>query len=183
MVQSLPWASGRKKTVPGSRPVTKARRRRKQPSVASIVWACVTLALGVAFLLVQGVLLMTFLMASALITVISAFGDFTADPTTVPAPRPKTRPAAVPRGTRSSKPGSSSVPKCTKTGQPIDSCGCARRHVATSDGAKRYKRRVGDPMTGRAGGKKAAVKEPKVPTTNHAKPTKQVPGERMRRVV
>jgi len=154
MVQSLPWASGRKKTAPGSRGVAKRRRSRRPTSVASIVWALITLALGVTLLVVQGTLLLIFTALSVLVTALSVLADQTRDPATVPAPRPKARQSAVPRGTRSSKPGSSSVPKCTKTGQPIDNCGCAQRHVASSDGADRYKRNIGDPLTGKAGGKK-----------------------------
>lgn len=49
-------------------------------------------------------------------------------------------------------PGGSGVPRCTETRQPIDQCGCARRHVATADGAKRYGLPVGAPLGKKKGG-------------------------------
>ncbi len=93
------------------------------------------------------------------------------------APRTRRRPAQQSSATRA-KPGAAApsapglVVACTQTGKPIDDCGCASRHVATADGAKRYGLPVGSPM-----GRKA--KEPKVPTTSRAKPVP--PGYAMRK--
>lgn len=50
----------------------------------------------------------------------------------------------------STPPSSSGVVLCTETRRPIADCGCASRHVATAEGAKRYGLPVGSPMGRRA---------------------------------
>lgn len=154
MMATQVWASGRRKPVPGGKTTTRRRRPRRRTSLMSILWSIITLVLSINFLIVQGVLLLIFAGLSLLITALSVMVDQRTDPAAVPTRRPTRRPAANPRGRRN--PGGSSVPRCTKTGRPIDVCGCAQRHVATTDGAARYKRSVGDPMGGKAGGRKPA---------------------------
>lgn len=73
------------------------------------------------------------------------------------AARPKSRPKTTTKPTQPTsepKPAEAAsnggVVLCTETGKPIDSCGCASRHVATADGARRYGLSVGSPMGRRA---------------------------------
>lgn len=113
--------------------------------------------------------------------------------TSVPAPAAARPKPANPGGNKVSgrgrgRPGTA-VPNCTRTGKPIDQCGCATRHVASAAGVRRYKqaKRIGDPLGGAvkpSTAKAPAAKkpqQPKVPTTNNAKP---IPvGEHMRRVL
>jgi hypothetical protein len=162
---------------PVSRPVTRKRRARRKTSVMSIVWAVVTLALSITFLIVQGTLLLIFTALSVLVTALSVWVDQRADPAAVPAPSRKSAKTANPRGKRST----ATVVTCTRTGRPTDVCGCPQKHVMTAGGAQRYKKRIGEPYGSAKGGRKA--KEPRVPMTKNAKPRRQVSGETMRRVV
>lgn len=181
-METLPWASGRRKPVPGAKP---RRRRRSRTSARSVLWAVATLLLTITFLIVQGTLLLIFLGLSAAITSLSVYADQKADPDDLPPPKPAAARAASSPGKAQRRPAASAQPRCTRTKQPIDICSCAEKHVASDRGSRRYKLAVGAPLQGKRAASKpkvTVVKEPKVPTTNNAKPTRQVAGERMRRV-
>lgn len=153
----------------------------------TVLWGIASLALAITFLIVQSVLLVIFLGLTMAVTALSAVADAKADPDDLPAPKPAPQRSATSPGKPQPKAAAGSNVKCTKTGRPTDQCPCREKHVITSRGAQRFKLAVGAPIPGTNGSKKApkvnTMKEPKVPTTNHAKPIKQVPGERMRRVV
>lgn len=67
-----------------------------------------------------------------------------------PTVSPPTRPREEPKPSDSPPPPSSGLVLCTETQRPIADCGCASRHVATPEGAKRYGLPVGSPMGRRA---------------------------------
>lgn len=58
-------------------------------------------------------------------------------------PRARPMPAAEPA---EPQPQGGGQVLCTDTNRPIDACDCASRHVATSDGSRRYGLPVGSPM-------------------------------------
>lgn len=149
--------------MPSTRtPATRTRKRRKlrRPSPLTLLWGVVSLTLAIALVIVQGVLLLTFTLLSVAVTALSAWTDQRDTDPAVPTPKPIKPKSASPRGDRRS---AAAVPPCTNTGRPIDSCPCSARHVASSDGARRYKRAVGAPMGGKAA--------PKKPSTGAKKPS------------
>ncbi len=137
-------------------PKSPARRRRRfrlrRPSIASVLWGVVSLVCLILLMVLQGTLFLIFTIVSVAFTAVSAFADFTGPEGVagaVPVQRghnPKT-----PQPRSSGRPRTSGpVVRCTVTGQPIEKCSCARRHVASQDGAQRYGKQVGDPLgTGR----------------------------------
>lgn len=161
----LPWARKRK------------GKRKPNRGLIAVLLSIVTLVLLVVALLAESVLLYTVSALSGLVAVaqVKAAQQEAKREKSRKMPRTPAAQGSAPRATRAQKtaePTSGAVVKCTQTGKPIDECGCATRHVATADGAKRYGLQVGAPM-----GRKA--KEPKVPTTSRAKP--MPPGYAMRR--
>jgi hypothetical protein len=84
-------------------------------------------------------------------------GDLSVPPPNASKPKPAKPPRSRGSAGRGRKPGT--AVKCTRTGQPIDQCSCASRHVATEAGVRRYKQatRVGDPI---AGGGKVSTSKP-----------------------
>jgi hypothetical protein len=66
----------------------------------------------------------------------------------VAQPRPQRPPGTTGStgSTSADAPAASGVVVCTETGNPITECGCATRHVATAEGARRFGRPVGSPM-------------------------------------
>lgn len=126
---------------------TRKRRRLRRPSPVTLLWGVVSLALAITLLIVQGMLMLIFTLLSVAVTALSAWADQRDDKPSVPTPRRDRPGSPSPRG----KPRSTAaIPPCTNTGKPIDQCGCSARHVASSDGARRYKRAVGAPMGGKA---------------------------------
>lgn len=130
------------------------RRRRvwgRRRGVLAAVWAVITLALLVAALLAQLTLALVAAGLSALVTAAVALlpdDDLGTDhPRRAPnpAPRPRTGRTGPPRGSPVRR-AAAVAPQCRQTGRPIDVCDCARRHVATADGARRYGRPVGSPI-------------------------------------
>lgn len=187
MAETLPWASGKRKPIPGVKPAVRRRRRRSKTSVRTVLWGIVSLALAITFLIVQGILLAIFLGLTMAVTALSAVADAKADPDELPARKPTApRSATSPGKPQNTAATAGSNVKCTKTGRPTDVCPCPEKHVITSRGAARFKLAVGAPIPGTTGVKRApkvkTVKESKVPTTNKARPIRQAPGERMRRV-
>ena len=194
MVQQWPWASGKTKTAAPAPP--KRRRRRRKMSTRgkalTTFWEALGLfALGCAQIFEMSALIFVGI-TSILLGALNAWVDAHQNGA-VPGPavaRPKSakpRGNAVPGGKRG-KPGTG-VPNCTRTGQPIDTCGCSARHVATQAGVQRYKqaKRVGDPIGGKPPAprqpKVSTVKQPRIPATNNAKPHRPPVGETMRRVL
>lgn len=135
-----------------ARPAQK-RRRMRRPSPVTLLWGVVSLALAITLLIVQGMLMLIFTLLSVAVTALSAWADQRDDKPSVPTPR-RDRPGSP--SSRGRPRSTAAVPPCTNTGKPIDSCGCARRHVATADGAKRYGRAIGAPMGGRGPSKPKA---------------------------
>ncbi|WP_143172405.1 hypothetical protein [Pseudonocardia thermophila] len=194
MSRSVVWASGRREPAPGAPRSPRRRRRLRRPSLLTAFWALVTLALLVVLTMTEVALSVIWLVLSAVATLLSAAADQVAKrPAAPPPPRPGAA-AANPRGIADRGGGGrqagTAVPRCTKTGQPIDECRCAQRHVKTADGARRYRLPVGSPMPGKAGGRaqkgttsKAAKRSagPRVPTTSNARPSRPPVGEVMRR--
>lgn len=192
MPETLPWASGNRKPPPGGVPKRKRRFRvksRKQGLIAA-VWMVVTLAALAVALVTQLTLMIVVTVLSGLITAaatLSAMGE----PDPVPARAAPARRSANPRGNTESgrsrqRPGTA-VPNCTRNkGVSIDDCTCAAKHVRSAAGARRYKLGVGDPIDKirkpRAATKPKAAKEPKVPSTNNARPIRPPVGEVMGRV-
>ncbi|MCW2905134.1 MAG: hypothetical protein JWO67_7399 [Streptosporangiaceae bacterium] len=177
MVQSLPWASGKRKPLPRAKPKRKRRRRMSRKGMlTTIVWELSALCFLVVALMLQGILYALVAVLMALVGAIAAWADTAGEPA-VPAPSRKPAKTANPRGSRRS----AAVVTCTRTGKPTDVCGCPQKHVMTTNGERRYKKRIGDTYGSAKGGRKA--KEPRVPMTKNAKPQRQVPGETMRRVV
>jgi hypothetical protein len=138
------------KSGTGSRPRKRLRisLKGRRPSLATVIWSTLTLAVLIVAVVVQAAVWFIGAVVFALFAVVSAFGDFMGPDGmdgALPAQPRTTRKPAQPRG--SGRPRSSGpVVRCTRTGQPIDKCSCARRHVASQDGADRYKRQVGDPL-------------------------------------
>jgi hypothetical protein len=69
-------------------------------------------------------------------------------------PMPSSPPAADPQPT-------SGLVVCTDTGKPVEQCDCASRHVATSEGSRRYGLPVGSPI-----GRRKKTKKPSMTTSN-----------------
>lgn len=196
MVESLPWASGKRKPAPGGAPKRRRRFRlktRKQGLVAAL-YAVITLAALTVALVTQLTLMIVVTVLSGLITAaaaVSAIGE----PDPVPArtaPKPR---SANPRGSADSgrsgrQPGTAAV-ICTQTGVPTERCTAGHKHAMTAAGVARYRKKwgttkIGDPY-GKGSGKPSTqkvkvVKEPRVPTTSNAKPIRPAAGEVMRRV-
>lgn len=166
--QQAPWASG--KHAPGrKRPVSSAGKRglgrfagnakkgwrktlRRHPSVG--IAASVLLALVAVVSLVLGLVL-----ESALYYLVVAIAGLGALAMRRAAQMERERQKAPPRarptsgGPKTPPPSAASTPppaggvvKCTETSRPIADCDCASRHVASSDGARRYGLPVGSPM-------------------------------------
>lgn len=190
--QVFPWASGKTKAAPKT--TSKPRKRRRKMSAGGKALATFWGALGLFLLGFAQIFEMSALLfvgATSMAASAATVWQQKHQSGGVPGPavaRPnsaKPRGNAVPGGRRA-KPGTA-VPNCTRTGQPIDQCSCSARHVASQAGVQRYKqaKRVGDPIGGKAPAprqsKVSTVKEPRVPTTNRAKP---IPiGEPMHRVL
>lgn len=184
-VQRLPWAAGKQKAAA---PTPRKRRRRRRMSrrglMTTLAWELSALSFMCAALIMQAVLLAVIGVLSALVGALAGWADTHRDGA-VPAPNAACPKSAKPPGNARSggkrgQPGTA-VPNCTRTGQPIDRCGCSVRHVASEAGVRRYKqaKRVGDPISG--GSKVSTAKQPRVPATNNAKP---IPvGEPMRRAL
>ena len=191
--QRYPWASGKTKPHPTTKPKPRRRRRKmstRGKALASFWEASALLLLGCSQIFQMSALIFAGATSAGLGAATVYFE--TRQPRAVPGPavaRPKS--AKPPKTTRSrgkrGQPGTDD-PNCTRTGQPISQCSCSSRHVATAAGARRFKRQVGDPMVGKGTTKPATMpaaakpaKQVRVPTTNNAKP---IPvGERMRRVL
>jgi hypothetical protein len=131
------------------------RRRRRPRGLLAVVWGVIALVFTIVGLALQVGLMFVAAVFAALAGVMSAFADFGPDgphgprgpgpgPATGRSPQPRGSAARPPAG-RSSVPAGSAV-RCTATRKPIDRCGCARRHVATPDGARRYGQPVGSPL-------------------------------------
>lgn len=191
LTQVFPWASGKTKAAPKTTPKLRKRRRKMSPAGKALAtfWGALGLfLLGFAQIFEMSALL--FVGATSVAASAATVWQQKHQGGGVPGPavaRPKTakpRGSAVPGGRRAKS--GTAVPNCTRTGQPIDQCGCSVRHVRTTEGVQRYKqaKRVGDPI----GGKAPASKQPKVATvkvstTNNAKPHRPPVGETMRRVM
>lgn len=195
MPESLPWASGKRKPPPGG--VQKKRRRfrlksRKQGVVAAL-YAVVTLVVLTVALVTQLTLMIVVAVLSGLVTVlatVSAIGE----PDAVPARTAPARRSANPRGNAESgrsrrQPGTTQI-ICTQTKVPIDECPADHNHVRSARGKARYNKPLGTPY-GKSSGtttktakpkQPKPAKEPRVPTTNNAKPIRPQVGEVMRRV-
>jgi len=189
IVQRAPWASGKTQPAPtAATPKPKPRRRRRKMSTRGKALVTFLEGGGLIMLGCAQIFQMSALVFAGATTM--ALGVLqvwfekhqTAGVPTPTAARPKpAKPAKTAGSGGRRKPGTSAV-KCTRTGQPIDQCGCAKRHVATADGARRYRRQVGDPIGG--GGKVSTAKPAapsRVPATNNAKPHRMPVGEVMRR--
>lgn len=147
------WNVPTKKPGRVRKAVSAVRRARKKLSLATVLWGVVSTVLLIVALVLQGLLWFLASVLFAGFAVVSAFADF-AGPDGIAGAVP-VQPAKGRRGASSRKSGQI-APPCTKTGTPIDRCRCAPRHVATQDGADRYKKRVGDPLG------KGATKAPAV---------------------
>lgn len=109
------------------------RTRRRKPSLVTVIWAIISLVLTIAFLVVQGVLLLTLMLVSMLVTTIAAFADFTGDEHPVPAPRAASPKSANPRGNgrgKTRKPGAgprkrTCSARCRASTKPITDCRCS----------------------------------------------------------
>jgi len=195
MPETLPWASGKRKSVPGVVPKKKRRFRlksRKQGLLAAL-YAVITLTALTAALITQLTLMIVVTVLSALVTVLAA-ATAIGEPDPVPARTAPPSRSANPRGSADPKrstrqPGAVII--CTKSKMPIDDCSCPVKHVRTPGGARRYKLNIGDPIhklraPQKPTAKRAAVQkkraEPKVPTTNNARPIRPPVGEVMGRV-
>lgn len=161
----LPWASGRRKPAPGR----KRRPRRRGKSglggmaaqllvgrhglIAVVLAGVAVLMLGLALVLQSTFFYLT--------TVLGALGSLAMARAAAMEAAPKARPTgpvkpsspkvSPPPGTPTGKPAppSAGPVKCTRTGKPIvgiGKCGCASRHVASKDGAERYKVPIGSPL-------------------------------------
>jgi hypothetical protein len=189
--QVFPWASGKTKAAPKTTPKPRKRRRKMSPAAKGLAtfWGALGLfLLGFAQIFEMSALL--FVGATSMAASAATVWQQKHQSGGVPGPAVAGPNSAKPRGNavpggRRAKPGTA-APNCTRTSQPIDRCGCSARHVRTQDGVRRYKqaKRVGDPI---GGGKvsttkpAATSKQPRVPTTNNARP---IPvGEPMRRVL
>lgn len=128
----------------------RGRVKLRRPSPMTVLWGVVSLVLAITFLIIQGVLLLIFTLLSFAVTALSGWVDSRSDDATVPAPTGKRPGSASPRGNRRTGSPTAAVPPCTNTGKPIDVCGCSTRHVASSDGAARYRKPIGSPLGGRA---------------------------------
>lgn len=131
----------------------KPRRRRRlsrRRGVLAATWAVIALLWLTAALVTQLVLYLVVAGLSLLVSLAAALlpdddpGTSRPAPAAKPGARPRTGPPRRPA--RPPVPGAGQVVKCRQTGQPIDRCGCAPRHVATSAGAARYNRPVGSPI-------------------------------------
>ena len=194
MAETLPWASGKRKPVPGVAPKKRRRFRlksRKQGLLAAL-YAVITLAVLVVALVTQMTLMIVVAVLSGLVTALAAVSAI-GEPDPVPARVAPARRSANPRGTAEAgrsprQPGTAAV-ICTQTGVPTDQCTAGHKHAMTDAGVARYRKRwgtqkIGDPYGGRVktAKKPAKVKETRVPTTNNAKPVRAPAGEVMRRV-
>lgn len=81
---------------PVRRPAARPRRRKK-PSLGTLIWSIVLLALTITFLIIQGSLLMIAVLVSGLITLLSAANDFKGDGPVPATPAPKAK-TTIPRG-------------------------------------------------------------------------------------
>lgn len=131
--------------APRKRPSMRQRvsRARKKTSLLTALWMLVSVVSIIVAFVLQGVVWFIVAVLFSLVAVLSAFGDFAG---------PEGVAGAVPVKSTKSRKGPSSrksgqiLPPCTKTGTAIDRCKCSKRHVASQEGADRYKKRVGDPL-------------------------------------
>lgn len=193
MTESLPWASGKRKPPPGG---VKKRRRRfrlksKRQGVIAAAWAIITLLFLISALLTQAMLYVVLVVLSTLVTALATFAAV-GEPDPVPAARAAPTRSANPRGSAESgrtrrQPGTDTI-ICTQTNVPIDDCPGDHNHVRSARGKARYKKPLGTPYgkskpAAKAKGPKPKLtKEPRIPTTNNAKPRTAPAGEVMRRV-
>lgn len=148
---------------------SKARGKRKK-SPFSLDRGLVSVLLSIVTLVLLGTALIT---ESILLLVVSALSGLATaaqirwsqkraeNDLRKAASRPKAKTTRIPRSAApktEGEPVGEAAPNggavmCTETGRPVSDCDCASRHVATTDGARRYGLRVGSPMGRR---KKAA---------------------------
>lgn len=188
VTQQWPWASGKQKKAAPVTPKRPRRRRKMSPAGKALLafWEGGGLILlGCANLFQMSAMVWVGATSIAL-GAATAWVDTHRDGA-VPAPaaaRPKSAkpPKTKGSGGRGGQPGTATV-ICTQTGVPVDKCTAGHKHAMTAEGVRRFKqaKRIGDPY-GKATNKPVSTaKQPKVPTTNNAKPTPV--GEPMRRVL
>lgn len=152
-------ARRRVRTTSGRRPASRVphgstrrrgrRRSRRQKLAMTLAWSIVSAVFLTIGLVAESLVNLALAGAFALSAASAALLPSDSPGTDHPAPAVK---PAQPPGSGSSRPRTrGSVPSgpvvlCTATRTPIDKCGCARRHVATDDGAKRYGRPIGSPL-------------------------------------
>ncbi len=119
----------------------------------SVVLSIVSLAFLGAALITESVLLLAVTGLSVLATVAQVqMARKRAEQQRKKAAMPlRVRKPRKPAGATRPTPAAADAPaggliSCTETGQDIESCGCASRHVATAEGARRYGLRVGSPI-------------------------------------
>lgn len=144
-------------------PATRKRSiRLRKPSLMTALWAVISLLFTISFLLIQGTLLMIVMVVSLLVTTISAFADFAADDTAVPAPKPRKAGSSTTRGntasTRKRPAGKTTSRKrtcsarCKNSTKDVSTCRCVcggrthgKRGASTSAPAK-PSQPVGEPL-------------------------------------
>lgn len=149
------------------KPTARKPRKRKPKSrfsldrgLVSVVMSILSLTLLGAALITESLLLLVVTALSALATALQVrwaqrrAADEVRKQTARPRSRPKptTKPTPPPSDSESSPgpaPAGGAV-LCTDTAKRIEECGCASRHVASAEGARRYGLPIGSPMGRRA---------------------------------
>lgn len=148
------------------RPSKKGLAAHLERGLLSVVLSIVSLLLMVLALATESLLLMAVTGLSVLATAaqIQMARKRAEHDRRKAATRPPRKPAA-PRRSSAETPADKARPQaaangvvlCTETKKPIDVCECASRHVATTDGARRYGLAVGAPMGRRAKQRKPSM--------------------------
>lgn len=137
------------RTRPRTRPRRPARTRhrvaRRPPGVLTAIWGVISLIFVVVALLTQIVLFLIAAVLAAVAAGLAGWTEFGDGPAT--GTGRAGRGGKPPRSAGSGRnPPTGPVIRCTATRTPIETCGCAARHVATTAGATRYGLPVGAPI-------------------------------------
>lgn len=154
-----------RKPVP-RRPAKRKPKLGLDRGIVSVVMSIVSLTVLGAALITESILLLVVSALSALATAAHvrwrqqrAREDLRKAAIRRPSrPRSTTKPPAPSEPKPSTEPpAAGGVVLCTETGRKVDECGCASRHVASPEGARRYGLPVGSPMGKRAKKEKPAA--------------------------
>jgi hypothetical protein len=133
--------------------------RLRKPSLMTALWAVISLMFTISFLLIQGTLMLILMVVTLLVTTLSAFADFAADDSAVPAPKPRKAGSSTTRGNTAStkkRPATSRKrtcsARCKNSTKDVSTCRCVcagrthgKRGASTSAPAK-PSQPVGEPL-------------------------------------